>query len=124
MRIGSRGRRRGHCFASAACFLLAACGTTPVDRTAADGAPTTSSARTPEDAGLVDIRTRVPDIDRDIRYAGSDNFVGAPVDGYAAPRCFLLRPAADALQQVEQNLRDEHLRLRLWDCYRPVRAVQ
>ena len=124
MRIGSRGRRRGHCFASAACFLLAACGTTPVDRTAADAAPTTSSARTPEDAGLVDIRTRVPDIDQDIRYAGSDNFVGAPVDGYAAPRCFLLRPAADALQIVEQHLRDEHLRLRLWDCYRPVSAVQ
>lgn len=83
-----------------------------------------SGATTPDAAGLVDIRTLVPDIDLDIRYAGSDNFIGAPVDGYEAPRCYLLAPAAQALQQAESALRRENLRLRLFDCYRPARAVR
>lgn len=73
---------------------------------------------------MVDIRALVPDIDTDMRYAGSDNFTGAPVEGYAAPRCYLLRPAAEALRNAEVSLRAQGLRLRLYDCYRPVRAVR
>ncbi|KGQ20783.1 D-alanyl-D-alanine dipeptidase [Lysobacter dokdonensis DS-58] len=87
-------------------------------------APTVSPATTPEEADLVDLRTLVPDIDLDIRYAGANNFTGAPVDGYDAPKCYLLRPAAEALAAIERGLRDDHLRLRLYDCYRPVRAVR
>ena len=83
-----------------------------------------SPATTPEEGNLVDIRSLVPDIDLDIRYAGANNFTGAPVDGYEAPKCFLLRPVAEALARVERTLRDDHMRLRLYDCYRPVRAVQ
>jgi D-alanyl-D-alanine dipeptidase len=86
-------------------------------------APVLSDARTAAAAGLVDIRTRVPDIAEDIRYAGRDNFVGAPVDGYLAAKCLLLAPAADALARVERQLRTRHLRLKIWDCYRPARAV-
>ncbi|HEY0506100.1 MAG TPA: M15 family metallopeptidase [Lysobacter sp.] len=85
---------------------------------------TVSDATTPEAAGLVDVRALVPDIDLDLRYAGRDNFVGDRIDGYEAPRCFLLRPAAEALQRAEQSLRHEGLRLRLYDCYRPARAVR
>ncbi|MFC3552154.1 M15 family metallopeptidase [Lysobacter cavernae] len=87
-------------------------------------APTVSAAPTAEAAGMVDIRSLVPDIDTDIRYAGSDNFVGAPVTGYEAPRCYLLHPVAQALQRVEQALREDGYRLRIYDCYRPVRAVR
>ena len=83
-----------------------------------------SGARTLDEAGLVDIRTRVPDIAEDIRYAGSDNFVGAPVDGYRAPRCYLLPEAADALASVERRLRTQAMRLLVFDCYRPARAVR
>lgn len=72
---------------------------------------------------LVGIDTRVPDIDQDIRYAGSRNFTGGPVDGYDAPRCLLLAPVADALARVEAALRRDGLRLRIFDCYRPQRAV-
>lgn len=75
-------------------------------------------------AGLVDLRTLVPDIRLDIRYAGTDNFVGTPIRGYDAPRCYLLRPAAEALQRVEADLHEQGLALRVFDCYRPVRAVQ
>lgn len=83
----------------------------------------TSPARTASEAGLVDVHALVPDIDLDIRYAGSNNFVGAPIDGYEAPRCYLLDPAARALARVEADLRVKQMRLRVYDCYRPVRAV-
>lgn len=85
--------------------------------------PVVSSARTPAEAGLIDIRTLVPDIQEEIHYAGIDNFTGARVDGYDAPKCFLRTGAAQALARVESGLRDEGYRLRLWDCYRPARAV-
>ena len=83
-----------------------------------------SPARTAAEAGLVDIRTLEPGIAHDIRYATASNFTGTPIDGYQAPRCYLLRPAAEALQRVELELRRQHLRLKLFDCYRPVRAVR
>jgi D-alanyl-D-alanine dipeptidase len=86
--------------------------------------PALSDATTAAEAGLVDVATLVPDIALDIRYAGSDNFVGTPVDGYLAPKCLLLRPVAQALQRVETSLRARHLRLKLFDCYRPARAVR
>lgn len=82
-----------------------------------------SAATTPAEAGLVDMRALVPDIAQDIRYAGAGNFVGAPIDGYQAPRCYLLRQVAEALRQVEMELRARDLRLKVFDCYRPTRAV-
>ena len=82
-----------------------------------------SAAATPAEADLVDIATLVPDIALDIRYAGADNFVGAPVDGYRAPKCYLRTAAAQALARVEAGLRRDGLRLKLFDCYRPARAV-
>ncbi len=111
-----RGRRR----ALAALLMLASL--LPV-AVRADQPPGMSLAKTAADAGLVDIRVLVPDIAEDIHYAGSDNFVGRPVDGYRAAKCFLQRPAAAALARVEHELRPRHLRLKIWDCYRPARAV-
>ena len=75
-------------------------------------------------AGLVDIAALVPDIALDIRYAGPDNFTGRPVPGYDAPRCYLLGPAAEALREVERDLRAQGLRLQVFDCYRPARSVR
>jgi zinc D-Ala-D-Ala dipeptidase len=86
--------------------------------------PVMSPATTAAEVGLVDIATLVPDIALEIRYAGSDNFVGAPIDGYLAPKCLLLQPVAQALQRVEVELRTHHQRLKLFDCYRPARAVR
>jgi len=63
-------------------------------------------------------------MDLDIRYASTNNFTGAPVEGYDAARCLLLRPAAEALASVERTLREQGMRLRIYDCYRPVRSVQ
>lgn len=91
---------------------------------AAEAEPEVSPAKTAAEAGLVDIIELVPDIIADIRYAGSHNFIGQRIDGYHAPRCYLLQPAAHALQRVAQELRGQALRLKIFDCYRPARAVR
>ncbi len=87
------------------------------------GTPRVSAAATMEQAGMVDIRSLVPDISQSIAYAGSDNFVGSPINGYQAPRCWLKREATEALGRVDAALRERHMRLRVFDCYRPARAV-
>mgnify|MGYP003064059550 CR=1 FL=1 len=84
----------------------------------------TALVRTAEQAGLVDITTLSPDIQRDIRYAGSNNFTGRPVPGYEAAKCLLLKPAAAALAKVEASLRAQGFGLKLFDCYRPEQSVQ
>jgi D-alanyl-D-alanine dipeptidase len=58
-----------------------------------------------------------------MRYAGSHNFVGRPIDGYEAPRCLLAQPAAAALAQVARQLQSRGLVIKVFDCYRPARAV-
>ena len=67
--------------------------------------------------------TVVEGLDVDMRYFGDDNFVGARIDGYEAPRCILTRRAAAALALVQQDLAAQGLGLKVFDCYRPVRAV-
>ena len=103
-------------------LACASCASVPTSPPASP--PELSAARTFAEAGLVDIHTLVPDISQQIRYAGSENFVGVPVQGYGAARCYLREPAAQALQRVEQSLRQEGFRLRVFDCYRPARAVR
>jgi D-alanyl-D-alanine dipeptidase len=83
-----------------------------------------SPAPTPAQAGLVDIRSLAREIAVDMRYAGSNNFTGRVVPGYAAPNCYLLRPAATALARVAYTLKTEGYRLQVFDCYRPVRSVR
>ena len=53
----------------------------------------------------------------------ADNFTGKPVDGYEAPECVLVRQAAEALKKVQADLRGKGLTLKVYDCYRPARAV-
>jgi len=75
----------------------------------------------PED--FVYLRDVDPTIQQDIRYAGTDNFTGAKVLGYEAPECVLVRQAAEALKDVQAGLRGKGLTLKVYDCYRPARAV-
>ncbi|MEH3117914.1 MAG: M15 family metallopeptidase [Methylorubrum populi] len=72
---------------------------------------------------FVDAARLVPGLRLDMRYAGSDNFVGRPIAGYEAPRCLLTPPAARALARVQVALAPEGLGLKVFDCYRPLRAV-
>jgi D-alanyl-D-alanine dipeptidase len=72
---------------------------------------------------LVDVRSLDSTIQVDARYAGSDNFTGAPLPGYEAPRALLRREAARALARVQARLRTGDLGLLIFDGYRPVRAT-
>ena len=73
-------------------------------------------------AAFVDAAAVVPGLAADIRYAGSNNFVGRPIDGYQAPHCLLTQVAAGALAGVARDLAPR-LVIKVFDCYRPVRAV-
>jgi zinc D-Ala-D-Ala dipeptidase len=73
---------------------------------------------------FVNLRDVAPDIQHDIRYAGPDNFTGQKVSGYDANECVLKRPVAEALRKVQAELRQQSLGLKVYDCYRPVRATQ
>jgi zinc D-Ala-D-Ala dipeptidase len=75
-------------------------------------------------AGFVYLRDVEPSIAQNMRYAGSDNFTGHPLPGYGAPECVLRRAVAQALAQVQADLARKNLSLKVYDCYRPTRAVR
>lgn len=74
-------------------------------------------------AGFVDAGAVVPGLAVDMRYAGPDNFVGSRIDGYEAPRCWLTEEAGAALAAAQAELKAAGLGLKVFDCYRPARAV-
>ncbi|MFD3328105.1 M15 family metallopeptidase [Streptomyces sp. NPDC058701] len=64
-----------------------------------------------------------PTVRQDVRYATARNFTGRRVDGYREPVCLLARPAAEALRRAQRELLPRGLSLKVYDCYRPQRAV-
>jgi zinc D-Ala-D-Ala dipeptidase len=73
--------------------------------------------------GFVYLRDIDPSIIQDIRYAGSNNFVGRPLNGYDAAECVVKHEVALVLKRVQQELAPQKLSLKMLDCYRPARAV-
>lgn len=73
--------------------------------------------------GFVDVQSLLPHVVLDIRYFSEDNFVGTPIDGYQAAKCIVSTQAAAALVKVQNNLKDFGLGLKIFDCYRPQKAV-
>lgn len=80
---------------------------------------TTAQAASP----LVYLRDIDASIRQDMRYAGPNNFTGKPLPGYNAGECMLRRPVALALKAVQAELAARNLSLKVYDCYRPARAV-
>ena len=72
---------------------------------------------------FVDVTAVAPGILVEARYATAHNFVGQVIDGYEKPICYLTRPAAAALAQVVADLEPRGLTIKVYDCYRPERAV-
>ena len=77
--------------------------------------PVSDAARA---AGLVDVRTVVPDAVIDLRYATPNNFVGAPLCP-ADARCLVHESMAPGLAAAAAVLRQTGEVLVFWDCYRP-----
>ena len=78
----------------------------------------------PDDAsGFVSVAEAVPDVLLDIRYYSTFNFVGKRIDGYEEPLALLTEEAAAALKSVSDRLLPRGFRLKLFDAYRPQKAV-
>jgi D-alanyl-D-alanine dipeptidase len=60
---------------------------------------------------------------QDMRYATNYNFVGRRIDGYRDPACILHRRAAKALRRAQKTVNEQGYTLKVYDCYRPQRAV-
>ena len=65
----------------------------------------------------------IQNIALEIRYVGEDNFLGEVVDGYLAPRAILTKKATHALKKVQKELNGFGLGLKIFDAYRPQKAV-
>jgi len=75
----------------------------------------------PEGFGYV--KHLIPSIQIDLRYLGTHNFVGQSIDGYSKPVAILSNQAIVALQNVQNELLNYNLSVKIFDSYRPQRAV-
>ncbi|MEU2927449.1 M15 family metallopeptidase [Streptomyces sp. NPDC007251] len=89
--------------------------------TAPAAAGATTEPRAPKD--FVALSSVDPTIIQEIRYFTPHNFVGERIDGYEQPICILTRPAAEALHKAQRILLRKGYTLKVYDCYRPQRAV-
>ena len=89
--------------------------------------PAAARAQLPQNSlpkDFVYLREVAPTVVQDIRYATPNNFTASALPGYGAPECVLRREAAAALARVQADLAGQNLALKVYDCYRPERAVR
>jgi len=91
----------------------------PVDELRREALAATPPAepRTFKPVDLVELTKLDSTIKLDIRYAGTNNFLGSKL--YDEPRAFLQRPAAEALVRASRTLRTLGYGLLVHDVYRP-----
>ena len=75
------------------------------------------------DHGFVSLAEAVPDAILEIRYYSTYNFVGERVDGYERPCALITKEAAAALKAASDDCVRRGYRLKIYDAYRPQRAV-
>lgn len=72
---------------------------------------------------FVYVEDLIPSIRLDLRYFGSHNFMGNPIEGYHRNVVILTKQAAVALNEVQNELKLYNLSIKIFDAYRPQRAV-
>ncbi len=72
---------------------------------------------------FVTITDVIPDAILEIRYYCTYNFVGDRIDGYLEPTALMTRRAADSLKAVSDDLIKLGYRIKIFDAYRPQKAV-
>ncbi len=82
----------------------------------------TALAQVPSDK-FVYLHQVIPNIKLDMRYYSNDNFMGTPVDGYNKPVALFTGEAASVLKMVQVELEKDGLGLKVFDSYRPQKAV-
>ena len=87
------------------------------------GLGVSAAAAQPLPADFVYLRDVDSTIVQDMRYATANNFVGRALNGYEAGECIVTRSIGAALKRVQRDLKPRGLSLKVYDCYRPQRAV-
>ena len=80
-------------------------------------------APTEDSSQFVLLTDVVPDAILEIRYYSTYNFIGRRIPGYEEPIALLTRQAADSLRLVSDDLLKLGYRLKIFDAYRPQKAV-
>ena len=75
------------------------------------------------DLGFVMVNDIIPDAILEIRYFSAFNFVGKRIHGYEAPIALLTRQAAEALKKAADIFFEKGFTIKIYDTYRPQRAV-
>jgi D-alanyl-D-alanine dipeptidase len=65
----------------------------------------------------------IPTAQLEVRYFSEDNFVGMVIDGYEAPQAILTMEAAQALKKAADTLHEQGYYIKIFDAYRPQKAV-
>ena len=79
---------------------------------------------TMDSSDFVVLADYVPGIVQEIRYYSTYNFIGDRIDGYEEPCALLTKEAARALKNVSNEVYVQGYRLKIFDAYRPARAVR
>ena len=87
-----------------------------------NGDKTDSNAPEEDASQFVVLTDVVPDVILEIRYYSTYNFIGRRIPGYE-PIAMLTRQAADSLKKVSDDLVKQGYRLKIFDGYRPQKAV-
>ena len=87
--------------------------------------PKTTSKNVSENdaSGFIDITELIPEILLDIRYYSNFNFVGERIPGYKEPIALMTKEAGNALKKVSEYLREKGYLIKIFDAYRPQKAV-
>ena len=72
---------------------------------------------------FVNVKDIIPDLNVELRYYSTQNFIGDTINGYKSNTLYLTRSAAIQLKNVQDELQKQNLCLKIYDGYRPQRAV-
>lgn len=73
--------------------------------------------------GFVYVTNEIPSIKTELRYYSENNFVGKIINGYTKNVVILTKDATLALKNVQEELLKKNLSLKIYDAYRPQKAV-
>ncbi len=73
--------------------------------------------------GFVYVKSVIQDLDVELRYFTTHNFVGDTIDGYKSNNLILTKETAEKLKLVQDELQQQNLCLKVYDGYRPQRSV-
>lgn len=73
--------------------------------------------------GFVYMKDYIPSIKIELRYFTANNFVGKPIDGYLKPKAIISKKTVRKLKKVQKQLKKKRLGLKIFDAYRPQKAV-